>query len=399
MHYGYAKAMSNSVKMIGLMSGTSADGIDVAITSLSGEDIHLEHYAEYPLPEKLRETILRLAEPGIDEIDSLGALSRELGIAFARAVQSSLEQSGMQAGDITAIASHGQTIRHRPKGVQRSLPFTLQIGDAATIAERTGITTITNFRNRDIAAGGEGAPLAPFAHRLMASHLQMPVALLNIGGIANVTYMDERQTFGFDTGPGNMVMDGLMLALSDARNRFDENGELAGRGKVDEELLSELMQHPYFKRQPPKSSGREEFGAEIIDRILSTPDISDADRIRTALELTVQSIADSCQWFDNLPQQWLACGGGAYNQLLMSRLAEALAPADVSTTDSVGIPPDAVEAAAFALLGWHTLLGRPNTLASVTGAAHDVCGGEITPGHNWPAVMEQIRTWIPSPTP
>lgn len=391
--------MSNCIKMIGVMSGTSADAIDVAIVSISRTDIELNHYTEHPLPEKLRELILRLAEPGIDEIDCMGALSRELGMAFARAVQTTLSDSGLQAADITAIASHGQTIRHRPKGIGRSLPFTLQIGDAATIAEQTGITTITNFRNRDIAAGGEGAPLVPFAHRLMASHLQMPVALLNIGGIANVTYMEDAKTTGFDTGPGNMVMDGLMLTLSDARNRYDENGELAASGKANEKLLTELMQHPYFKRRPPKSSGREEFGSEVIDRILATPDISDADRIRTALELTVRSIAESRQWMESEPKQWLVCGGGAYNPLLMRRLAEALAPATVSTTASLGIAPSAVEATAFALLGWQTLLGRPNTIADVTGASHDVCGGEITPGRNWLNVIEEIGTWTRSLTP
>lgn len=391
--------MSNSVKMIGVMSGTSADGIDVAIVSIKETGIELDHYAEHPLPEKLRELVLRLAAPGIDEIDCMGALSRELGIAFARAIQASLKAADMQPADITAIASHGQTIRHRPKGVGRSLPFTLQIGDAATVAEQTGITTITGFRNRDIAAGGEGAPLAPFAHQLMTSHLPLPVAVLNVGGIANVTYIDRGQTTGFDTGPGNMVMDGLMLTLSDARNRYDENGELAASGKVNEKLLTELMQHPYFKRRPPKSSGREEFGSDIIDRILATPDISDADRIRTALELSVQSIAGSRQWMESEPKQWLVCGGGAYNGLLIKRLAEELAPAAVSTTQGVGIPPNAVEATAFALLGWHTLLGKPNTLASVTGASHDVCGGEITPGDNWPAVLEELRTWIRSPTP
>lgn len=390
--------MSKPVKMVGLMSGTSADAIDVAVVTLSKQEIHLDHFIEYPLPDKLRELALRLAEPGIDEIDCMGAMDRELGLAFARAALAAIAQAGLQPSDITAIASHGQTIRHRPKGVNRSLPFTLQIGDAATLVEQTGITAIANFRNRDIAAGGEGAPLAPYAHRMMCKQLKLPVALLNIGGIANITYIRSEQTTGFDTGPGNMVMDGLMLTLSDARDRFDRDGEMAEGGTADSALLESLLEHPFFRRKPPKSSGREEFGRETINRILAAPDLSDADRLRTALELTVQSIANARRWMEEPPEQWLVCGGGTCNRFLMKRLTEALAPVPVSTTDAIGIPPDAMEAAAFALLGWQTLRGEPNTLASVTGASHDVCGGAITPGDNWPAVMEQIRAWTPSPT-
>ena len=390
--------MAQPIYFMGIMSGTSADGIDVAIVEHSDERPKLAHFSEYPMPSKLREPILRLAEPGIDEIDALGALDRALGECFASAANQSLQTSGISAAQVVAIGSHGQTIRHRPKGVDGSRPYSLQIGCAATIAETTGITTVADFRRRDIAAGGEGAPLVPFVHHELYGKSERPVAILNIGGIANISYIYNKCVLGFDSGPGNMIMDALMLSLSDGRNAFDENGELAAAGNVNESLLAELLSHPYLKRRPPKSTGRETFGSQAADKILAWPEINDADRMATATEFTARSIAESLRFLPEPPESWYLCGGGALNSHLFRRLAELLAPAKVSSTHAIDIPPEAMEAVCFALLARNTLAGRSNTLPAVTGASHAVVGGEITPGNNWPEAMELILTWTRSLT-
>ncbi|MFQ5582541.1 MAG: anhydro-N-acetylmuramic acid kinase [Mariprofundaceae bacterium] len=390
--------MSDSFLMIGVMSGTSADGIDIAITRITADGRPaLEHYREHPMPEKLREPILRLAEPGMDEIDLLGELDRALGETIATAILTTIKDAGLGREDILAIGSHGQTVRHRP-GVRH--PFSLQIGCPSTIAECTGITTVADFRRRDIAAGGQGAPLTPFAHKLIFSDPQQPVAVLNIGGIANVTYIGPDDVLtGFDTGPGNMVMDGLMLALTDGRNGFDQDGEMAARGQVCQPLLDNLLAHPFFGKRPPKSCGREEFGRDIVNTMLARPGLTDSDRLRTALELTVQGITQSVQWMSESPKLWHVYGGGAFNRFLMSRLAEMLSPDEIKLTDESGMPADALEAVTFALLAWHTLQGMPNTLTETTGATHPVCGGHIVPGKNWPQLLQGIPTWTRSLTP
>jgi len=371
--------------LIGIMSGTSADGINVAIIREAGAQ--LIHFSERPMPAELREPVLRLAEPGLNEIDAMGSLSRSLGESFGRAALEAIEEAGIASQDILAIGSHGQTIRHRPKGYRGGKPFTLQIGCPSTIAELTGITTISDFRNRDIAAGGEGAPLVPFAHHALFGSPDHPVAVVNIGGIANITYLHRDIVTGFDTGPGNMVMDALMLELSDGRNRYDRDGDLAATGKVCEPLLNELMSHSFLKRSPPKSTGREAFGREIVEKILAWPEIPDSDRVATAAEFTARTIAGSVQHLPAEPESWYICGGGAYNLYLMSRLKKLLHPAPVHSTSEVNILPEAMEAISFALLARETLLGRANTIPAVTGASHPVCGGTITPGDNWQDVM------------
>ncbi len=394
---------------LGIMSGTSVDGMDVAIVRMN-EKPQMVHFSEHPMPAKLREPILRLSEPGLidnssarmdwtpngrgkapkamdglSQIDAMGELDHALGSAFADAALRSIEHAGLTPHDIAAIGCHGQTIRHRPVACH---PFTLQIGSAAVIAEKTGITTVSNFRGRDMAAGGEGAPLAPFAHRRLFGSGRQNIAVLNIGGVANITWLgQDGKTAGFDTGPGNMAMDGLMLALTDGRCGYDADGELAARGAVCHELLDQLMQHPFLKRHPPKSTGREEFGQKIIDQILVWPALNDADRMTTACEFTIRSIVGSIGFLPDTPDKWLICGGGARNPHLMQKLAEQLAPAQVATTEAAGIPPQAVEAVSFAILAHRTILGQNNTLSAVTGARRDVCGGSITPGNNWPELL------------
>ncbi|MDX8401995.1 MAG: anhydro-N-acetylmuramic acid kinase [Mariprofundaceae bacterium] len=368
--------------LVGLMSGTSCDGIDTAILRLPRRGRpELLHFASHPMPDRLREPLLRLAAPGVDEIDAMGEAHMALGAAFADAALAAIEAAGLATRDITAIGCHGQTIRHRPRARH---PFSLQIGSPAMLAERTGITVVADFRARDIAAGGQGAPLMPLAHRAFFARKGEHIAALNIGGIANITWLGaDGATIGFDTGPGNMVMDALMLTLSDGRERFDAGGELAARGRVDEALLGKLMAHPFFRRRPPKSTGREAFGADFARRILAAPDLTDADRLATALELTARTIADAARFLPAHPDRWIVCGGGSRNTRLMQRLAELLAPAPVATADDAGMPAQAVEAAGFALFAALALRGEANALASVTGATHDSCGGSITPGANW----------------
>ena len=233
-----AKIGIKPVFFVGLMSGTSLDGIDAAVVKIVNQDVELVAFTTCMLEDKLKEPILRLNQPGFDEIDAMGMLDRELGFAFADAALQVIEKAGLEPAQITAIGSHGQTIRHRPQGIDNSLPFTLQTGDAATIVEKTGITVVSDFRKRDIAACGQGAPLVPFVHQRLFAQAGKNMGVLNIGGIANITYLGaDGVVLGFDTGPGNMVMDALMQTMSDARFCYDEGGELAASGKAYQPLL------------------------------------------------------------------------------------------------------------------------------------------------------------------
>lgn len=340
------------------------------------------------MPAPLRKAILHLASPSPEEIDRMGKTDRALGLAYADAALAAIQQAGLRPSAISAIGCHGQTIRHRPECEQ---PFSLQIGCAATLAEKTGLTIVSNFRSRDIAAGGQGAPLVPFAHRQLFSSRQHNIAIVNIGGIANLTCLArDGSTTGFDTGPGNMLMDGLMLNISEGRETFDRDGKLAASGHLCEALLAQLMAHPFLARTPPKSTGREMFGQDMIQQIINWPNISHADRMATACSFTVETIAASMQWLQEKPDKWFICGGGVRNQYLMRLLQDKLAPTPVRSTDTIGMPAQAVESISFALLARHTLTGSHNTLSAVTGATHDVCGGQITPGNNWPDLLRTM---------
>jgi len=374
---------------LGIMSGTSCDAIDVAI--IRADNHQCVHFYEHPMPQELREPIFRLAAPGWNEIDSLGGLDRALGLAFADAALAALAEKGLSSRQVLAIGSHGQTIRHRPHGMHGEHAFSLQIACPASIAEKTALTVVSDFRRRDIAAGGEGAPLVPFAHQQLFQKQTDATAILNIGGIANITMFNENGSVqGFDTGPGNMLMDALILHLSDGRHAYDKNGDLARSGKVCQALLEELLQHPFIKLAPPKSTGREDFGQQVLDKILAWPDISDADRMASCCAFTVQCVKKCIDFLHSTPQQWVICGGGARNTYLMQSLQTALEPAKVSDSQHFNIAPDAVEAIAFALLAKQTLLGKNNTIAEATGAEHAVCGGQITPGNNWRDVLQWI---------
>ncbi|MDX8413724.1 MAG: anhydro-N-acetylmuramic acid kinase [Mariprofundales bacterium] len=371
--------MTGEELWIGVMTGTSADSIDVALVSFNAASPPtLRAFYQHPLEPELHTAILELAAPGLNEIDRMGLLDRLLGREIGRAVCAMLQAANVDKNSIRAIGNHGQTIRHRPH--QRPLPFTLQIGCPATIAEITGITTVSHFRQRDIAAGGEGAPLVPFAHRALFHQAGACTAVVNIGGIANITLLEgDGRVTGFDTGPGNMVMDYLMMELSDGRFGYDVDGDLSAQGRVCDPLLKKLLAEPFFHRPPPKSTGREQFGSDFCHALLAWPEISDSDRIATACELTAQSILHATAWLAEQPTRWLICGGGVHNRHLMARLQSLLAPHPVTTTDSVGIPSQAVEAISFAILARQTLLEKTNCLPEVTGANHPVIGGMITP--------------------
>ncbi len=385
-----AKQMQRQL-LIGIMSGTSADGIDVAIVRFADKP-ELLHFSEYPMPPKLRDAIFRLTEPGFGEVDNMGGLDKALGHVYADAALAAIKTADLKTTDIAAIGNHGQTIRHRPT---TQYPFSMQIGCAAVITEQTGITTISNFRSRDIAAGGQGAPLVPLAHQQLFADPKHNTVILNIGGIANITWLGaDGHVTGFDTGPGNMLMDSLMQHISHGEKTYDENGQLAASGSVNDALLDKLILHPFLQQTPPKSTGREQFGEDVVNQILSWPDISDADRMATACRFTVDSIAQSIRFLPDTPTRWLCCGGGVRNRHLMRLLEQQLSPASVNTTLAAGMPPQAVEAVCFAILARQTLLGEANTLAAVTGASHNVCGGQITPGNNWPELLHSLPSWI-----
>jgi anhydro-N-acetylmuramic acid kinase len=314
---------------------------------------------------------------GPGEIERLGELDMALGELFAAAANALIKKAGLDTKDIRAIGCHGQTLRHRPRAAH---PFTLQIGNPSVIAERTGITTVADFRARDMAAGGQGAPMVPVFHHQMFHSSRYNRAIVNIGGIANVTSLPaeaSQPVTGFDTGPGNTLLD-QWIHRHHAR-AHDEAGQWAASGRAARELLEMLLADPYFSSPPPKSTGREHFNLEWLQaQLKKMPAPPSADDVQaTLLQLTAQSIARAIREF--LPQTTEAyvCGGGAHNRALMAALAQNLPGMTVTTTDKLGLPPDWVEAAAFAWLAHQTLEGLPGNLPSVTGAKRAVVLGGI----------------------
>jgi anhydro-N-acetylmuramic acid kinase len=362
---------------IGLMSGTSADAIDVVLVNLS-ENIQLVAHHSEPLSAPLRKEIHQLATPGDHEIDRAGELDRQLGELFAEAVNSLLSKTDLTPKQITAIGSHGQTIRHRPPKDQMR-GFTLQIGDPNVIAQNTGITTVADFRRRDMAAGGQGAPLVPAFHRAIFASSSSNRVVANIGGIANITWLPTQgNVIGFDTGPGNGLMDAWINEHQGYA--YDANGDWAASGRVHPTLLQELLDDSFFKLAPPKSTGREAFNPEWLRQILkrTESDIPTADVQASLLELTAQTIADSVSGLlHQTPGEVFVCGGGAYNSHLMEALQKHLPQCSVNTTLALGVPPEWVEAMAFAWLAQQTLNRHSGNLRSVTGANAEVILGGV----------------------
>ncbi len=347
---------------IGLMSGTSLDGIDAVLVDFSQPSPTLvaSHYNEYT--PQLRQTILALCHPGTDEINRMGELDVALGKQFALATNTLLKKNHLTAKQIRAIGSHGQTIRHYP---QRQ--FTVQIGDPNIIAAETGITTVADFRRRDIAHGGQGAPLVPAFHQHIFSTSATNRAIVNIGGIANITLLpatDKQSILGFDTGPGNTLLD--IWAEKYLHQPQDKNGAWAAQGKIHAELLEKLLADPFFKLVPPKSTGREYFNLQWLENHLPTA-IPPVDVQTTLTELTARSIINAISHYFS-QAEILICGGGVHNHFLMQRLQKLNPALSVTSTQTRGIDPDWVEAIAFAWLAKQTLAGNPGNITAVTGA-------------------------------
>ena len=373
---------ANRALYLGLMSGTSLDAIDSAIIDCGGGEIRLLATREHAIPDRTRARIAAISQDGENEIERLGVLDRELGQLFAEAAVELLRAADTAATDIAAIGSHGQTIRHRPpSGLEHPREsFTLQIGDPNTIAECTGITTVADFRRRDIAAGGEGAPLAPTFHAAAFACTGINRAIINIGGIANASLLSGAElTMGFDTGPGNTLLDHWIMY--ERGRHYDSGGDWAAEGEVIPALLQTLLLHPYLARTGPRSTGKEDFNLDWLDSCLSELPPLDPQNIQATLaeftaDTIVRGLSDSGLRIDEV----YICGGGAHNTDLMRRLYRKLGSATLGTTAAIGMDPDWVEAAAFAWLARQTLEGLPGNAAAVTGAAGPRVLGGIYPG-------------------
>lgn len=389
------KPRSKPMRVLGLMSGTSADGIDVALASISGAPPHLraklETFIAIPFPRGAREAILRLANGAPTTTAELSQLNFLLGEFFADAALEACRRFRVRPSTVSLIGSHGQTIYHqgvptRALGALR-IASTLQIGEPAIIAARTGITTVADFRPADMAAGGQGAPLVPFVDYLLYRHPRIGRAALNIGGIANVTVIPPgaapSDVFAFDTGPGNMVVDALTNHFSRGHARFDRDAKLARTGRVIPALLDSLLADSYFRQPPPKSAGREQFGEAYTQRLLRASRKQYArpsDLVRTATMLTPLSIVDAWHRFITpraKVSQLIVAGGGTHNPLIMAQLAAALKGVAVTTSAALGVAEDAKEAFAFAILAYETFHGRAVNLPAATGAKRPAILGKV----------------------
>jgi anhydro-N-acetylmuramic acid kinase len=368
-------------RIIGLLSGTSADGTDAALCELegAGETTRLvsSTFVTTPFPRALRERIFRLAQADASELVDLDVL---LGDAFAEAAFEVAVAAGVRIEDVDLIGSHGQTAVHHPRSAGQ-LGATLQIGEAAVIAERTGCAVVSDFRVRDVAAGGEGAPLVPLVDHLLFRKPGVRRALQNIGGIANVTLVGARldDLVAFDNAPGNMPLDAVARAASGGTEAFDAGGRRAAKGTIDAALLAELHAHPYLAKALPKSTGRETFGKDFVYPLLSRFGARLDDLLATLTRFVAEAIARSYrELLPAPPDEVYVSGGGALNPTLMGHLAQLLAPVPVATSASLGVDPEAKEAIAFAVLANETLFGRPGNVPSVTGAKGPRVLGKIS---------------------
>lgn len=363
---------------IGLMSGTSVDSIDAVLVQFEeppSAKPNILAALGHPITPQLREAILALCAPGPSELDRAGQLDRQLGQVFADACQAVLAEAGVDAKDVTAIGSHGQTVRHRPPG-SVTMPFTLQLGDPNTIVAQTGITTVADFRRRDMALGGHGAPLMPAFHQA-AFATDNDRAVVNIGGMANITELAaDGGVRGYDTGPGNALLD-YWIGLHQGQP-FDRDGAWAASGRVHAELLNRLMSDPYFAAEPPKSTGRETFNASWLEQACVGLELLPADVQATLSEVTAASIAAAVGAFA-AGGELLICGGGARNKDLLARLDRRLPTWSIACTGSYGIDADWLEAVGFAWLARQTLRGLPGNCPGVTGAREETILGGIYP--------------------
>jgi anhydro-N-acetylmuramic acid kinase len=387
---------SNVRYFVGLMSGTSVDAIDAALVEVTGRTPKLTarvlHHHERPWPSKLQKRILAVMAPAAATTQEICELNVLIAREFATAATNCLKYARMPAKKIAALASHGQTVCHLPPGSEATTYSTLQLGDPSVIATLSGIATVGNFRPADMALGGQGAPLVPFADAMLFGRVRHARCVQNIGGIANVTYLPSGQwsvvggqkVVAFDTGPGNMLIDALITLATKGKKRFDAGGAIAAQGQPDAKLLRKLQAHPYFKQQPPKSTGRELFGTQVAEFLLATDNRPLTTLLATATHLTAWSIAHSYRHFlPELPREVILCGGGADNLTLVKLIANYLAALrpeheiKVSRIDDYGIPNKSKEAASFALLAAATLDAHPGNVPSVTGASRPAVLGVV----------------------
>jgi len=362
-------------RFIGLMSGTSMDGIDAALVEVGEREIDVLAARSSAYDADLRDALFEASRrPERCHVDALCRLDHRVGLAFRDAALELLDAHGSRPGTVTAIGSHGQTLRHLPRD---AFPFTLQLGDPNLIAAGTGITTVADFRRRDLALGGEGAPLAPAFHHWLFADAGRDRVVLNLGGFANVTVLAAGgdAVSGFDTGPGNSLMDAWCRETTG--KPFDEDGRWAASGRVDGALLERMLADPYFAEPPPKSTGFEYFDLAWIERQLAAvPAVDAADVQATLAELTAASVADAIGRHAPRADDVLVCGGGTHNGYLMERLGDRLRPVPVASTAEAGADPEWIEAAAFAWLAARRLDGLPGNLPAVTGArAPAILGG------------------------
>ena len=379
-------------RIIGLMSGTSADGIDAAVIGLretdDGLSVTVLAFNTSGYPDGLRAKIMDVSDPETSRIDELCRLHFELGELFAAAAVDVTRSAGLALKDIDLIGSHGQTVHHLPERKERfgaETGATLQIGDPSVIAQRTGVVTVGDFRTADVARGGQGAPLVPYVDYLLFKHPAKARGLVNLGGIANLTVLpadpDPVDVLAFDTGPANMLIDAV--ALSETEQSMDRDGAGARRGTPSEELVENVLSIPYFERTPPKSTGRELFGGPCADALLcggKNAGLKQDDMLATATEITVRSIRDAYHRFVEPAtplDELIVSGGGAKNSFMMERLSQVLSPVEVVTSDERGLSSDAKEAVAFAILADQTVRGRPGSLPGATGADRPAVLGKI----------------------
>jgi anhydro-N-acetylmuramic acid kinase len=385
----------NSLLVLGLMSGTSADGIEAALVRISGAPPKLSSklfgHASLPIPKPIRAAILRIAEGTPLPAAEISQLNFRLGEVFANAAITTCKKLCVPIKSLELIASHGQTVFHQGEPVSflgASTASTMQIGEPSIIAARTGITTIGDFRPADMAVGGQGAPLVPFADYLLYRHEKLGRVSLNLGGIANVTVIPANakpeQVLAFDTGPANIIIDALVSHFTKGRQRFDAGARIASHGECLVRLLEKLLADPYLRLKPPKSTGREYFGRAFVEELLSEGHKLHArpeDLIRTVTIFTALSVVDALNRFvfpATKISQLIVSGGGARNPLLMGQLEAALAPVELLTSEEYGVPEQSKEAYAFALLGYETFHQRPSNLPSATGANRLAILGKIS---------------------
>ena len=373
---------------IGLMSGTSADSIDAACVRFAGApprlDWELLSFVTLPMTAELRQEIFAAFRPETGTVDKLCQLNFTLGEWFAKASLEAIKAAKLTPDQVDFIGSHGQTVWHIPPNSGEGVASTLQLGNPAVIAQRTGITVVSDFRSRDMAAGGQGAPLVPFVDKRLLSHPTLSRAVQNIGGIGNVTWLPAGgagEAFGFDTGPGNMLLDRAAEVLTQGQMHCDMDGKMAFAGKIQENFLQKWMsEEPYFTRKPPKSTGRELFGVQRCDVYLKEmAGLSKEDILATLTAFTARSTAEAYKNFlPALPDEVLLCGGGARNPAIAAMLQKELPNSRIGRTEDAGLPGDSKEAVAFAVLGYETMNRRPGNLPAATGAKGPVILGSIT---------------------